>query len=442
MRGLLIALILLLMLALQQVHAHFPSDLASRSALVLGFLLLAGFLLGELTARISVPRITGYLLAGVACGPYALGMVDAEVVEHLRLVDKLALALIAFTAGAELRYASLRARIKAILSVTLVQTIVVFSITAGALYLLRTHLSLFDGVSGGMALAVALVLGLIATAKSPATTVAVIVETRAKGPVTDAVLGITVIKDIVVLVGFSLLMGLVVPALSQQPHAVPTPGMPTPAGVMLEVLLSLPVGAVLGLLMIGYFRYVNRQNLLFVVAAAFLLISVCEAFHLDPLLVAVVAGFVLSNFSSQGEVFLNGLKGAAGPVFLIFFSLAGAGLNLGLLSSLWPMVLIYLLLRTGSMWLGTWLGAVVAGEGEGLRRFAWTGFLGQAGVSLGLALLVRAQFPNVGAAVADLVVGAIVVNQIVGPVAFRWALVRLGEANLTQESSEAKRRET
>jgi len=414
--------LLALMLGLQQLHAHFPADLGSRATLAFGFLMLTGFLLGEVLAR-WLPRITGYLLAGMAFGPYLLGLVGDEVVEHFRLVDELALVLIALTAGAELSLARLRVRLAGILGIASVQTVVVLTATTGGLWLLSAWLSPFDGLGPGAVLALAALLGIIATATSPSTAVAVIVEARSQGPLTDAVLGVTVLKDILVLAGFSLVLAAGLPYLA--------PGARPPEDLwrlMLVVGVSLAGGAGFGGLMIAYLRFVGRQTVLFVVGSAFLLISLCSAFGLDPLLAAVAAGFAVRNFSNQGERLLRSLEHAAGPVFLIFFCLAGAGLNLTALGAMWRAALVLIVLRAGFTWLGTWLGAALVHDADAVRRYAWTGFLGQAGVSLGLAALLRARLPGVGALAADLIVGAIVVNQILGPVAFRWALRRSGEA--------------
>jgi hypothetical protein len=279
------------------------------------------------------------------------------------------------------------------------------------------------GLSQAQYLSVAAILGLIAAAKSPSTTVAVIVEARAKGDMTDTVLGVTVVKDIVILAGFSLIMSAALPYFAAGDQAE----VPTISWVLIEVLLSLVAGAVFGMLMVLYLRFVGRQRMLFIVACAFITIHISNAFHLDHLLMSVAVGFTVSNFSRQGESFLHGLESAAGPIFLIFFCMAGAGLNLAGLFSVWHIAGLYILLRTLFTWLGTAAGAALAREGPKIRRYAWTGFIGQAGVSLGLATIARKVFGEPGVYVADLVVGAIVINQIFGPIAFRWALIKSGE---------------
>jgi Kef-type K+ transport system membrane component KefB len=424
-RLVLIILVFLVMTALYALHAGLPADVGSRAALVFGFLLIAGFILGELITRAAVPRITGYLLAGMVCGPSLLGLVDRAVIEHLRLVDDLALVLIALTAGSELKSERLRARARSIVSITVSQTVLVFLAMGAALWLLRPLLTFCQGLSGPQFLSVVGVLALIATAKSPSTTVAVILEARSRGAITDTVLGATVLKDIVVLVGFSLVMFLALP------HFTGAAGMgeelPSVGWVFLEIFISLGAGGAFGLLMILYLRYVKAERMLFVLATAFLVLSMCETFHLDPLLLAVVAGFVVSNFSRQGDAFTHGLEQASAPIFLIFFCLAGAGLNLGVLGGLWHVALIYVSLRGIFTWLGTAVGARLARDTDAVRRYAWTGFIGQAGVSLGLATLARKTFGEVGATLSDLVVGGIVINQLVGPILFRFSLLKTGE---------------
>jgi len=423
LRLVLVSLFFLVMVALGGLHSGIPDDVGARAALVFGFLMLSGFVIGELVAKRQIPRITGYLLAGMACGPSLLALVDREVIEHLRLVDDLALALIAFTAGAELKTSRLRARARSITSVTLVQTGMVFLATGLILWLLRPILTFCHGLATAQVLSVVAVLALIATATSPSTAVAVIIEARSKGDITDTVLGTTVLKDIVVLVGFSLVMSMALPHFSQANAAQVT----SVGDVLLEVLFSLGMGAAFGVLMIIYLRFIGKQRMLFIVACAFLSIHLSRTFHLDHLLVAVAVGFTVSNFSRQGEIFLHGLEAAAGPIFLIFFCLAGAGLNLSVLLSVWYIALIFIGLRGFFTWLGTAAGAALAKDPPGVRKLAWTGFIGQAGVSLGLATLARKSMGEPGAYIADLVVGAIVINQMVGPVAFRWALLKSGE---------------
>ena len=423
MRGLLLVLLVGLMLGLQALGGGILGELGPRAVLVFGFLLLVGFLLGEILAPYGLPRVTGYLLAGMATGPSALGLVDEEVVAHLGLIDELALALIAFTAGAELKVDRLRARIGCIALTTGIQSLVVFVGATAVAWLASPLFPFAAGLSGGERVGVAAVFGLIATATSPATTVAVIVESRARGSLTDTILGTVMLKDIVVLVGWSVLLSFVGPAFASGGASE----APRLLVVLAEVLVSLPVGALIGGGMILYLRHVARDLVVFVLAAGFLLISLSHAFHLDSLLVAMAAGFTVSNLSNRARVFIAGLERASGPVFLVFFCLAGASLDLHVLLRSAHLVAILVAARLLFTWAGTGLGVLAARDEAKVRRHAWTGFIGQAGLSLGLAAVIRGGFGPLGTPIADLVVGGIVVNQILGPILFRRALLRSGE---------------
>ena len=424
MRLVLVFLLTALMLGLRLSHEYLPVSLGQRTGLAFGFILLCGFLIGELIARWRIPRITGYLLAGILYGPHVLDLVDHEVVANLRLVDELALCMIALTAGAELRMERLRARLRGIASIVIIQMPVVFVAMVALLLAAHRLLPFTIGLTEMQLLGVAVFLGMFATAKSPATTVAVIVESRARGPMTDTILGATVVKDIVVLVGFAAALAIFLPAF----NTALTPGeTPRLTHLLLEVGVSPLVGAGFGLLMILYLRFIGQQPVLFVLATAFVIIVTGHALHLDVLLMSVSAGFVLSNLSRQGEAFLHGLERASAPVFLIFFCLAGATLHIELVVSMWYVVLLYVGARAALTWAGTWLGAFVGREPESVRKLAWTGFLGQAGVSLGLAAMLRKTLPEMVHPMVDLVIGAIVVNQMLGPILFRWALERAGE---------------
>jgi Kef-type K+ transport system membrane component KefB len=174
-------------------------DPMARTLIGFGFLIFAGLVAGEIASRLTLPKITGYLIAGMICGPHLLGLIDLDVVERLRTIDDLALALIAFTAGGELRLNRLKKVGHALVGITIMQTICAFVLVgtlafiAGLLLLPASDIKIFS------AIALALFFGLVAAANSPATAVAIVVETKAKGYLTDQILGVTVLKDVVII---------------------------------------------------------------------------------------------------------------------------------------------------------------------------------------------------------------------------------------------------
>jgi Kef-type K+ transport system membrane component KefB len=395
------------------------------ATLFLGFLLLASYLAGRASKSISLPQITGYMTVGILVGPYVLGILPAETVEDFELVNHVALALIALSAGGELRIESLRERLRSIATITLSQIVLMFALVATAVFLARGSIDFLRGEPTRVAVAVALLFGLVAVAKSPATTIAVITEERAKGVLTDTVLGITVLKDVVILILIAVLIPLAATIID------PAGGFSFSEawGILLEISGSLALGVALGWLVTVYLKRIRASRILCVLGVAFLAVYLGEVLDLEYILIAMAAGFYAQNFSRQGRRLLHALEANSLPLYALFFAIAGAALDITVLGSEWFIATAIILTRLLAAWASTYLGARAVGDPGVIRRYAWMGFLAQAGVTLGIANRVRDEFLVWGEPVATVIIATIVVNQLVGPPAFRWALVKAGESN-------------
>jgi Kef-type K+ transport system membrane component KefB len=309
-----------------------------------------------------------------------------------------------------------------------------FVLVAAAVYLGRGFIDFLKDQPPRVAVAVALLFGLVAVAKSPATTIAIITEEKARGVLTDTVLGITVLKDVVILILIAVCIPLattiVDPSGGFSFHDV--------REILLEIVTSLAVGAALGWLVTIYLRRVREYRILFILGVAFLAVNLGDWFQLEAILIAMAAGFYVQNFSRQGRRLLQALEANSLPVYALFFAVAGADLNIRVLKTAWVITTAMIIARAAALWASTYLGASVAGDPPVLRRHAWMGFLAQAGVTLGIANIIRERFPVWGMHVAAIIIAMIAVNQLVGPPAFRWALVRAGESHVPDQR---KRRE-
>jgi len=285
-----------------------------------------------------------------------------------------------------------------------------------------------------VAVAVGLIFGLVAVAKSPATTVAIITEERARGILTETVLGITVLKDVVVLILIALILPLA--AVVADPHT------PFSFGMLSEVLRSVVaspvVGLALGWLLAQYLPKSSEYRVQVLFITAFLLVSLSESFGLEYILTAMAAGFYVQNFSKQGAAFLRGLESNSLAVYAVFFGLAGADLRIDVLGQVWVIAALIVLVRTAALIGSTALGARLVGDPPAVVRFAWMGFMAQAGVTLGIANMVRDRFEIWGADVATIIVAMIAVNQLVGPPAFRYGLVKAGESRRAEKARKAR----
>ncbi len=403
-----------------------PEPGVASGTLLLGFLLLAAFVAGELARELRLPRITGYLVIGILFGPYVLGLLPQQTVHDFRLINGVALSLIALQAGGELRIQRLRERLGSIWAMTLYQTIIITVGIVAIVFLTRGFFPFLAGQSNRAILAVALILGLVAGALSPATTIAVITEVRSRGPLTDTVLGLSILKDVAILV----LIAVIVPTASVLVD--PTTGFDFHqlGEISLTIFLALLLGGIVGWLVLLYLAKINLQPILFVLAVALGVVEFSFALGFESefyILMSLAAGFVVQNFSVHGPRFLDALEANSLPLYALFFAVAGADLDLSVIPAIWQAALIIIVARTVLLYFSTLAGAVAAKDDPIVRRYAWLGCVAQAGVTLGLANIVRERFPDWGGPVTAAIIAMIAVNQLVGPPLFRFSLVRAKE---------------
>lgn len=406
----------------------------SQSLLAFGFLILGAYAVGELLVSFGIPKLVGYLLAGVAFGPWALNTVAADSVAALAPVGSLAIALIAFLAGAELRWREMRERggaIVRILTAELSLTLVVM------LVLLVAFARYVPFVAGGTrteVLAFSLLFASVAVVHSPAVAMALLNETRAQGPVARTSLGVVLLSDVVIVLLLTATLTVVRIVVPPQGANVPTL---TIGGVVWEIGGAAVVGAAIGALVALYLRVLRRELFLFAILVAFFGSEIAQLMHVEPLLTLIVAGFVAENVSvpAHGAALRHAMERAAAPVFVVFFALAGAQIQLPVLAQYWPVVLPMVLVRGASIWSGCRLGmrwARVGGEaGDAVRRHLWTGLIPQAGVAIGLAVTIADTYPVRGGEIRTIFLALVAVNQALGPILFRRALARSGEIPAT-----------
>jgi Kef-type K+ transport system membrane component KefB len=401
----------------------------SGTTLAAGFLLLSAFLCGSIFKSLGMPRLTGYLTAGVVAGPEVLGLVSGEMVGNLRILNGVAISLIALTAGTELHFRSLRPLLRGIAAISLTGVIGTMILLAGAAYVMRDLLPFLGALELGPQLAVAAVLGVTIVAQSPAVVVALRDEMEADGPMIRTVIGVVVAADLLVIILFAGLSAIAQAALGGGVGAGATART-----LVWELFGSLGAGLVVGLLVWGYFRKIGAGGALFVVALSFVIAEVGNRLHLDPLIVSLAAGVFLRNFTGAADVLHREIESASLPVYVAFFAVAGAGIHLGALAEIWAPALIFIAVRAGGLVLGSRIGCAVAGTPEVVRRYAGFGLLPQAGLALALALLFQRAFPQLGDQAAALVFGIVGLNELVAPVLMRYSLIRAGEAGKRGET--------
>jgi Kef-type K+ transport system membrane component KefB len=392
----------------------------------IGFLLLAGTLLSELLAPLGLPHLTGYLIAGIASGPYALKLVDEHTVKNLSPVNTLALSLIALAGGAELDLATVRKGAKSLAWAMLMQCILVLLAAAGFFFVAARPLIPFTrSLTPGALAGVALLWGALAITRSPSATLGILSQTRATGPLASFTLAFVMVSDVVVVVLVAVVLGSVRPLMD------PSAGFSLDSFAVLghDLVGSVAVGTTLGLVIAAYLRLVNRQMLVVLLVLGFGASTVLDYLHFDSLLTFMCAGFIVRNMSNQGHKFTAYIEKTGTVVYVVFFATAGADLNVPLLRQLWPVALMLAGTRAFITWAATPLAGRLAGDPKVLRRWGWSGLVSQAGLALGLSGIIAREFPAIGVGFRALAVATVAVNEMVGPVLFKLALDRTRETS-------------
>ena len=418
--GLILTLVLLFGITSVALSATAPAFPGAELAVLIGFVLLIANVTGSLAASAGLPRLTGYLIVGILAGPSVFGMVSGDAVEDLALIDSFALALIALMAGGELKLTQLRPQARNILYVTLAVTGVVWAGMALLIVAISPLVPFLSALELPGVLAVALILGIWAANSSPDLTVAVIEETHASGPLADVVLGVTIVKDVVVIVLFTLTMAVVAPLLN------PGEQLTSHAFVELarEVGGALVLGAGLGWVFSIYLGddQDRARSPLATFLFAYLMVVLAERLHVELLLTGVAAGFVIENLSPAGDRMIRGIQSVSIVIFALFFAVAGARLELGAVREFWLAALIIFTGRAGLTYWGTRIGLERAGASVDLRAKAWQGLISQGGVTLGLLLLIEERFPGVGSDIVALGMAVIIGSILGGPILLKRAI--------------------
>jgi Kef-type K+ transport system membrane component KefB len=397
----------------------------------LGFLLLAGTLASELIETIGLPHLSGYLLAGIVAGPHALHLVDHETVERLSTVNPLTIALIALAGGAELRLEAIRSVAKSVAWATVFHSTIVLFASAGAFYWLAKYTP-FSTLERTALIGSAALWGVLAVSRSPTVVLGVLAQLKPKGPLTSYSLAFVMLSDVVVVVMMAITIALVRPQLE--------PGASlslSDLGVLgHEIIGSVALGTTVGLVLSGYLRL--GGNLLVVLFAIGIGMSeLVRYIRLDPLLCFLVAGFVVENISAQGEKLLEGIHKTGTVVFVIFFGVAGAQLDLPALAQLWPVALALAATRAFTTFAAARVSSAVAKDPPAVRRWGWSGLVSQAGLTLGLSVVVVRTFPSIGDAFRSLAIAVIAINELIGPILFKLGLDRAGETSKDPEAADA-----
>ncbi|MBQ7346074.1 MAG: cation:proton antiporter [Oscillospiraceae bacterium] len=404
--------------------------------LAIGIAMFAGLLLSRLTSRLNLPDVTSYLVAGLLVGPLVLGRLGVpglgfdsfEFVEQMGLVCDAALGFIAFSIGSEFRVSALR---KIGRQATVIAVFQALSATVLVdVALIGLHFVLGDKLP----ISTCLILGAIATATAPAATLMVVNQYKAKGPLTDILMPIVALDDAVGLVVFAVSKGIAKALIGGQLSVWSLLVDPT-----IEIMGSLLLGAVLGWIFSLVEKYFNSNSKRLSLAIAF--VALCAGlsklhFDIGPahvgfssLLVCMMCGTIFCNLCDFSEEIMHKTERWTGPVYVLFFVISGAELDLRVFADLAVVGIgvMYILARSAGKILGASVSARFMKCQESICKYLGITLLPQAGVALGMSVTVAAEFGAAGVVMRNIVLFSVLIYELVGPMLTKMALTAAGD---------------
>jgi Kef-type K+ transport system membrane component KefB len=367
-----------------------------------------------------IPEVTGYLVAGMLVGPSVLGWVSHENLQALHVFSEVGLGLILFSIGGVFEFSRMRRIGKRVVVLTSME-----SVCAGMLVAVGM-------LAIGQPWQVALLLGAIAVETGAASTLMVIRENNASGPFTESLTGVIGLNNILALIAFSVVAAVLdLSALGAAGGVSAGTLAATLFPLAWQLVGSSALGYLVGLLLAAWAsRVVESGEILILLTGCVLLtVGVATAVDLSPLVASLAVGATMANLSAKSRRLFEALGHTDPPLYVIFFVLAGADLELSLLPSLGVLGAIYVLGRAAGKFGGAWIGARFAAFPSTSQPLFGFSLLAQAGLAVGLVLVTRQRFPEIASTVTTVVLGAVVVFEIAGPLSARFALDRSGESN-------------
>lgn len=379
----------------------------------LALLLFSGLLFGRAVKYLKLPNVTGYLIAGLVLGPYVLNLIPRDVVTGFELISEMALAFIAFSIGSEFKISYLKK-----VGISPVVIAIFEGLTASVLVTVLLVLFGFD-------FEISLLLGAIASATAPAATIMVVKQYEARGPLTETLLSVVALDDAVALIAFGFSMAVVNtmihPGESSLAMSIIRP--------FLEIIGSLALGFALGFLFKVPLRFFKKDSNRTIITVGFIFLgsALATMLGLSSLLLCMCMGAMLANVSDSARSIFKLADNITPPIFLMFFVVSGAELDITILPKIGIIGIIYVIARVAGKVLGASVGAVLMKSPETVKKYLGLTLIPQAGVAIGLSLIAARTLPDYGPTIRAVVLCATLIYELTGPAVTRIGLEKSGE---------------
>ncbi len=396
-----------------------------------GIILFAGFIFGELASLIKLPKVTGYILAGVLLNPELIDFIPKEITVHTDFITDVSLSFITFSVGGTLLFSKIKKLGKSIVLITVFEAELAFLFVLVGLFFLAPFLIHITSASVlTVYLPLALFFGALASPTDPSSTLAVMHQYKAKGKVASTIMGVAAFDDIFGLLNFSI-------ALSIAEVVVSGSGFDFTSSILsplYKIFGALALGALMGFVLNKLSVYVKKEtagNLIVVIFGVLLTaFGLANYIGVDELLTTMSVGIIVVNFNPyQERIFEILTENTEELIFVLFFTLSGLQLDFNVLFDYLPLALIFVALRFSGKYLGTKIGANLSKADIKVKKYTFGGLIPQGGIVIGLALLIKqhAEFSHIADIIISVIIGATIIHEFVGPIFAKMSLKKAGE---------------
>jgi len=402
--------------------------------LTIGLLLTIGYTAGWLLNQIGLPKIIGYIATGIAFSPHTNGLVDVHIIQATHPLMEVCLAFIAFEVGGALKWSKIKEHEKEIISITLLASLFPFILIVAGIFTFGLLFPAIVPLDPLTLLLLASLLGALASPTAPAATLAVIHQYKAKGKVTDTILGVAALDDVLGILLFSLTIAIIFMFTGGQAGLFGNPILNS----LYEVGVALLIGAIIGIIIDPLARFFQVKGEGQWVVIIFSLIIFCagisKTLQVDVLLASMTMGMVVVNKCNRQKIIFKILERYTEDlIFLFFFLLSGLHLDIMTIPQATVLILIFVSLRTMGKFMGTVAGARIVKADRSIQKYTAGGLLPQAGIVIGLVLSIyqKEQFKDIAEILLTTIMGTTIIYELLGPVAAKYSLLKAGEIKNT-----------
>lgn len=382
----------------------------------ISIVLAVGALGGKIVMRFKLPSVTGYLVAGLFLGPSFFKLINEQDLQSLNAINQLALAVIAFTIGSEFVLKDMLKVGKTILVITIAEVIGAVFIVFSVMYYIFSQPFAFS-----------IVIAAMSAATAPAATIMVIRQFRADGPLTRTILPVVALDDVggIMIFGIAMSVAKISTGVGQYSF------LQMISQPFVEIIGSIILGFLIGIVLTFLAKKAsNKEELLSIILATIgASIGIANLLNLSSLLVCIMLGATLVNLFHNSSRVFSVTNEFISPIYVLFFTLAGASLDLSVLSTVGSLGIAYILSRAAGKIIGTYIGAKSIKADEVVVKYLGLSLLPQGGISIGLSIIVSQELPEYSKAITTIIMFSVLIYEILGPIFAKIAIQKAGEIN-------------